>query len=451
MSFTQGAPTQPLSIVASNVFLTASSAGGNAFTVRQLGVGNIASFQTSSGSSALFINPSGQIGIGTTSPTTTLTVTGGIYYTDDVFKRGPYILPTPSNAATIQAWISATCNAASQPSRSWWATSQAPVYGNVATGPVSGGTNYQGGILLPDGRVLFCPNGQSNVGIFNPFTNLYSAIKPSGAQSSVQGSPVLLPNGNVLFVPQTTTANIATYNPATLTLSNSFLPGANFVGAVLDPTGNVTMMPYSVNSNVGTYNPVLNTYSNIVRVGNDGVIYGAVLLPNGNVVGVPATNSNIIQYNPLTNPPTVSNSFNLGGSGTGKFFGGVLAPNGNVIMIPNSGVATSNVGVFNPTTLAYSNIITNTGTTAFVGGVLLPTGNVIMAPLNTSNIGMFDTVSLTYSNCALTGTTNGFTGATLLPDGRVVFVPYNSANVGVLSTFTPAPVEFCKAPYFNKY
>lgn len=238
---------------------------------------------------------------------------GTIYYNEDLFKRGPYLLPTPSNAATIQAWISATCNAAAQPSQSWWATSPTPVYGNVAVGP-SVQSSYQGGVLLPDGRVLFCPYGASNVGIYNPFTGLFSAIAPSGAKPPVLSfsSPVLLPTGNVIFTPLSATANIATYNPLTLTLSNSYLPGATFVGAVLDPTGNVTMMPGTTNSNIGSYNPSLNTFSNIVKIGNDGVFYGAVLLPTGNVVGIPLTNSNIIQYNPLTNPPTVSNSVNLG-------------------------------------------------------------------------------------------------------------------------------------------
>jgi len=380
-----------------------------------------------------------------------LTLGGTIYYNEDLFKRGPYLLPTPSNAVTIQAWISATCNASSQPTKSWWATSPTPVYGNVTTGPTSSG--YQGGVLLPDGRILFCPYGTSSVGIYNPATGLFSSIVSTGAQVPVNSftSPVLLPTGNVIFTPLISKSNIVTYNPLSLTLSNSYLPRAGFVGAVLDPTGNVAMMPFGTGSNVGSYNPTLGTFSNIVKVGNDGTMAGAVLLPNGNVVGIPGTNSNIIQYNPLTNPPIVSNSASLGGSGTGKFSGGVLAPNGNVIMVPYSGTATSNIGVFNPSTFAYSNITTGTGTQAFAGGVLLASGNVVMAPFNSSNVGMFDPVALQYSNCTLSGASGGFTGATLLPSGQVVFVPYNSANVGVLNTMVPAQKEFCLSPYFNKF
>ena len=61
MSFAQGAPTQNLSLVASNVFLTGNSTAGNAFTVQQLGVGNVASFQTSTGATALLVNSSGNM------------------------------------------------------------------------------------------------------------------------------------------------------------------------------------------------------------------------------------------------------------------------------------------------------------------------------------------------------------------------------------------------------
>jgi hypothetical protein len=88
MSFTQGAPTQPMSILASNVFLTGSSTAGNAFTVQQLGAGNVASFQTISGSAALVINPSGNVGIGKTNPGYALDVTGDLNFTGTFRQNG---------------------------------------------------------------------------------------------------------------------------------------------------------------------------------------------------------------------------------------------------------------------------------------------------------------------------------------------------------------------------
>ena len=92
MSFAQGAPTQPLNLIASNVFVTGTSAAGNAFTVQQLGVGNVASFQTSSGSTALLVNSAGQVGIGKTNPSYAMDITGDLNFTGTFRQNGtPYI------------------------------------------------------------------------------------------------------------------------------------------------------------------------------------------------------------------------------------------------------------------------------------------------------------------------------------------------------------------------
>ena len=77
-----------MSILASNVFLTGSSTAGNAFTVQQLGAGNVASFQTSTSSTSLIINPSGNVGIGKTNPGYALDVTGDINFTGTFRQNG---------------------------------------------------------------------------------------------------------------------------------------------------------------------------------------------------------------------------------------------------------------------------------------------------------------------------------------------------------------------------
>jgi len=467
MSFAQGVPSVQTVLNCSNCFVYGNTSSGNAFTVQQLGAGNIASFQTSTNATALLITPSGQVGIGTTTPTTTLTVTGGIYYTDDVFKRGPYILPTPSNATTIQAWISATCNAASQPSRSWWATSQTPVYGNVAVGP-RGSTDYGGSVLLPDGRVLFVPQNASNVGFFNPFTQTFSAVTPTGfgGSSNQFRSGVLVPNGNVVFIPWNS-SNVGMFNPVTYAYSNITVGAAaagggfRFQGGVLGPTGNVIMVPRD-SANIGVFNPTTLTLTNVGPIAGQGLsLFGSgVLLPNGNVVMSPlASGSNIGMYNSSSLLASgFSNVGPIASSGTWESVS--LAPNGNVIFPPSS---STNVVVYNPTFVSnpiaaggFSNVPIGFGSIGggnyFQGSALLPSGNVVFCPADASNVGMFDPVALTYSNCAfVSGATAKFFGATLIPDGRVVFAPASAANVGILNTFTPAPVEFCRSPYFNKF
>ncbi len=109
MSFAQGAPTQPLSLLASNVFLIGNSTVGNAFTVQQLGTGNVASFVTSTGTTSLFINPSGNVGIGNTTPQARLwvpatsTSTGiGVYNADVAMIFGNTGGSVNSNTGSIQ-------------------------------------------------------------------------------------------------------------------------------------------------------------------------------------------------------------------------------------------------------------------------------------------------------------------------------------------------------------
>ena len=168
-----------------------------------------------------------------------------------------------------------------------------------------------------------------------------------------------------------------------------------------------------------------------------------------------AAGGNIGMYNTYSLSATGFSNVGPVGS-TGTWESGVLAPDGNVVFGPSNG---GNVVVYNPTFVSspisaggFSNVITGTGSAAFQGSTLLPSGNVIFVPSSASNVGMFDPVTLTYSNCTQVGSgTGNFSGCSLVPDGRVVFVPAASASVGVLSTFTPAPVEFCRAPYFNKF
>jgi hypothetical protein len=369
---------------------------------------------------------------------TTNLVSGTIYYGEDLFKRGPHLIPTPSNAATIQGWISATCNAAS---KSWWGTSPQPVFGNVTS--ISG---YNGSLYLPDGRVAMIPTYTDSIGMYNPATTLFSSITiPVTVSSRRYKGGVLAPNGNIVLCPNNT-ANIGIFNTLSYAWSNVVNPASNpsgdWTGGVLSPSGNVVFSP--MGGNIVELNTTTLAVSNILSVGSTTLIWqGVVLLPSGNIVMVPQTSPNILVYNNQTNPRTISN---VQYSGSPSFIGGVLTPNGNVAMIP---VASANVCIFNPIPpFSFSNI--GTGGVRFQGGVLLPSGNIICVPNSTSsNLGMIDPFALTYSNSTYVG--SSFNGATLLPNGQVILAPENGSNTGILNTMIPAPREFCLSPYFNKY
>jgi len=418
------------------------AAGGGGPSQWTTGTGNI--YYTSS------------VGIGTSAVSAQLTVAGNIYYTDDVFKRGPYLVPSAANANAIQSWISSTCNNSSTTGgSSWWSRDPNPVYGNVAIGP-KGSSDYSGSVLLPDGRVLFVPTNASNVGIYNPATLTFSAIVPVG-MSGFAGQfrcGVLIPNGNVVFVPWNS-SNIGMFNPLTYAYSNVAVgaqPATScFQGAVLSPTGNVVMIPRN-SANIGIFNPTTRALTNVGPIAGQSIgLFGSgVLLPNGNVVMSPLTSGgNIGVYNTASYVATGFTNVQTF-IGTGNFETTVLAPNGNVIMPPSTA---SNALVYNPTLGTLSNIVVPGAGAGnyFQGGCLLPSGNIICCPADSANVGMIDPIARTYSNCAYVSPATGkFYGCTLIPNGRVVFTPTNAANVGVLNTFTPAPVEFCLAPYFNK-
>ena len=67
-SFNQGVPTVPTLINSSNCIVLGNTSSGTALTVQQLGAGAVMNVATSTGSSALFVSSTGQVGVGTTGP-----------------------------------------------------------------------------------------------------------------------------------------------------------------------------------------------------------------------------------------------------------------------------------------------------------------------------------------------------------------------------------------------
>ena len=390
--------------------------------------------------------------------TNNLFASGTLTYNEDLTKRAVHLRPSQANSAAIQGWIGATCNAASQPVGSYWSVNQSPDYGNVVS--FATGQAFFGGVLVPDGRVMFVPCFGANVGMFNIFNSSLSLISyPCYNGTQMFKGGVLLPNGNVVCAPLNS-ANAGMFNPLTYAWSNigpiSGQGGGLCVGGVLAPNGNVVCVPYN-SANVIEINPNLNppTIANTLVVQGPGLsgFQGGVLLPNGNVVFTPFNSANIGVYNPLTSPPTFTNVGPISGPSAQQFIGGALAPNGNVVF---GGITSLNIGVYNSSFVSYpiasggySNVAC--GGVNFQGAVTMPTGNIVMVPGTTANVGMFDPTRMVYSNSTTIPVSDKFRGGTLLPSGQIVFTPFNSPNVVVLDTMTPAPPEFCLSPYVNKF
>lgn len=88
MSFNQGIPGPATLINSSSTLLYGNAASANALSVQQLGAGNVASFRTTTGSTALFVGANGNVGVGTTNPVSTLDVAGNINFSGSILQGG---------------------------------------------------------------------------------------------------------------------------------------------------------------------------------------------------------------------------------------------------------------------------------------------------------------------------------------------------------------------------
>jgi streptogramin lyase len=350
-----------------------------------------------------------------------------------------------ANSNVFLTWLQRTTTTLAG---SWWQDAATPVYSSVAISPAPASGAYIGGVLLPDGRVVFVPNNATTIGIFNTMTNTYSTILAGTPGNFAYSGGVLLPDGRVVFVPRLATT-IGIFNPATnaystITMSPAPLSDA-YLGGVLLPDGRVVFVPRNATT-IGIFNPTTNSYSTVSGAPGSLAYVGGVLLPDGRVVFVPSGATTIGLFNPINNTySTIS-----GAPGNDTYRGGVLLPDGRVVFVPYNG---TNIGLFNPITNTYSTVIMSPTPPAgsYYSGVLLPDGRVAFVPGNTTTIGIFNPATNTYSTILGAPGTLAYQGGTLLSDGRVLFVPFSATtNIGILSGFSAPPRELCYHPCFNK-
>jgi hypothetical protein len=100
---------------------------------------------------------------------------------------------------------------------------------------------YEGGVLLPDGRVLLAPFAANHVGLYDPSTDAWREGKDDlSAVSSGYGKyygGVLLPDGRVLLVPSGAD-HVGLYD------AGGTRNGAAYTVAALAPAENALLLPY---------------------------------------------------------------------------------------------------------------------------------------------------------------------------------------------------------------
>jgi hypothetical protein len=277
---------------------------------------------------------------------------------------------------------------------------------------ITGG--WMGGVLAPNGKIYGIPNGVSSVCLIDPITNTVDTTTvriSSGSFISSGGSNwvggVLAPNGKIYGIPYNS-SNVCLIDPVSNTIdtttvtitSGSSIPfgGLNWQGGVLAPNGKIYGIP-RVSSNVCLIDPITNTVdTTTVKISSGSSIppsnfkwRGGVLAQNGKIYGIPENSTSVLYIDPITNTVDITTVNVVSGSslsGNAKWVGGVLAPNGKIYGIPSSA---SNFCLIDP--------ITNTVDTTTVtissgsnlggtheGGVLAPNGNVYGMPTSSSNV-----------------------------------------------------------------
>ena len=302
-----------------------------------------------------------------------------------------------------------------------------PSHGHSLNNMVPGLGHYSGGVLTPDGRVIFAPGRNGTIGIYDPYENTFNTIAASLALYAA-GAGVVTSAGKVVFAPSIFSA-IGLYSLST-----------------------------------GAFSKVDWTPSEL-----DGGFSGCVLLPNSEqAVFVPGDQRQIVVYDAsddtyaevAASGPRFANGaapgFSWKGDENGSnfaFSGGVLAPDGKVIFVPfTSGV----VGVFDPVAGTYSDGPAHGRgvNRPFAGGVLMPNGRIALVPYRSSVAGVYNPAQNTYSDGPSHGKPEyAFRGGVLAPSGEVILIPFMSNTIGIL---TPNPLltkslETVMSPYLNKF
>jgi len=261
----------------------------------------------------------GNFGIGVTNPTSdSLSLPGGTEIKgsvtcDSVALSGAFTKLTTGTQEEFKSWVQSITDDAKE---NWWSKAAVPRYlestytGTTLNGSNTNTTKYAGGVLLPDGRVVFVPSSSNKLGIYAPSSDTFTETTYTG--TTLNGSNtntvkyfggVLLPDGRVVFVPQNSN-KLGIYAPSSdtfteTTYTGTTLDGSNtdtykYAGGVLIPDGRVVFVTQAYNKS-GIYNPTADTYTETTYTSTklDGTTtgdkyHGGVLLPDGRVVFVPS-------------------------------------------------------------------------------------------------------------------------------------------------------------------
>ena len=313
------------------------------------------------------------------------------------------------------------------------ATYAGPKTANYIDGDVVSGSvdRFCGAVAIPGGVVLV-PASAGVVGLLGA-SGAYTAGPASAGSGRYRGG-CLTDNGKVIFAPALE-GNVGIYDIKTNTLSLGAAvsvgtaTGPGFAGCCKMKNGLVFMAPRNRNT-VGIYNPYTDTYAEGPAHGQGADAWsGCVPLPNGKVLMIPFNADALMTYDYKTNAlETVATVV-----GSAQFSGGVALSNGDVVMAPYS---KTQIGIYRFATskLYLKSDPSLSGSNKFQGAALTYDGRVLFAPYDYANLMCYDPKTDTLTTTTAPAGTAKFAGAAQLPNGKIAFAPYTKANVGIVDT-----------------
>lgn len=232
-------------------------------------------------------------------------------------------------------------------------------------------------------------------------------------------------DGNIYMPPRVDNGNFVKFDVTSNTLisMSSTATTNTYQGATLGLNGNIYLSPFASN-NIGEYDPSTDTLTQPTLSGGPASpsFYGALTLPDGDILCLPRNAHKMIRYTP--GDSTVS-QVGTAATQTVGFGGFCLAPNGSVYVIPEADTV---VYKYDPVANTMTSIATGISN-RYKGATTDNTGNIIAAPHNASNFlhidTSTDTVSTkTYGATGLSGTTPFLFGCHTLPNGNVLALGY---------------------------
>ncbi|WP_244242891.1 hypothetical protein [Leptospira bouyouniensis] len=312
------------------------------------------------------------------------------------------------------------------------------------------GTDFQGALAAPNGKVYLLPYNSPKILAINPKTNNYEeATSVPGAIDFIGGT--LGPSGIIYLSPHTnnTFYKFDTSNHTLTNITNITMSGAAYNGGVYAPNGKIYYVP-SGESIIRYYDTNKGTIGSVATPVSGGIFANGVLTPEGKIYFIPHTATNI--YILDTNTETVTqHPFSFGGAG--NYISGIYTPNGRIYIIPHNVATLYYVDTHDKDTVVEAGTIPNVTASMFNGVVLAPNGKLYPIPFNYGKFISIDSVTSDIKMLMPNPGTSSYRGGAIGQGGQIYLSPHNANRFDLLDTKSNG--SFCDpvrlSPYWNKF